>query len=97
MSKNKVIKSVSFNQKNADDELILKHVKRRNFTAYVKKLILEDININQKVETKATMIEVNKPVEKDNIRKLTVAEKLELKKKEIKKRAISRPFIPQKD
>lgn len=43
MSKNKVIKSVALNITVANDQLILKHVKRRNFSGYVKKLILEDI------------------------------------------------------
>ncbi|MFY0744767.1 hypothetical protein AB1K09_20070 [Solibacillus silvestris] len=43
MSKNKFPKSVSFNLKNAQDQAILKHVKKRNFSGYVKKLILEDM------------------------------------------------------
>lgn len=46
MSKNKFPKSVSFNLKNATDQAILKHVKKRNFSGYVKKLILEDMRIN---------------------------------------------------
>jgi hypothetical protein len=43
MSKNKVIKSVGFNVTNPDDAEILKAIKRRNFSRYVKKLLLEDI------------------------------------------------------
>ncbi|WP_191556625.1 hypothetical protein [Metabacillus idriensis] len=43
MGKTKFPKSVSFNTKNEDDQKILKHVSRRNFSGYVKKLILEDI------------------------------------------------------
>lgn len=43
MSKNKFPKSVSFNIKNANDKRILNHVKRRNFSGYVKKLILADM------------------------------------------------------
>lgn len=46
MSKNKVIKSVGFNITNPDDAEILKAVKRRNFSGYVKKLLLEDIRAN---------------------------------------------------
>lgn len=43
MTKNKFPKSVSFNIKNPDDKRILNHVKRRNFSGYVKKLILADM------------------------------------------------------
>lgn len=46
MTKNKFPKSVSFNLKNAQDQAILKHVKKRNFSGYVKKLILEDMKQN---------------------------------------------------
>lgn len=46
MSKNKFPKSVSFNKNNADDKSILNHVKRRNFSGYVKKLILADMAQN---------------------------------------------------
>lgn len=46
MTKNKFPKSVSFNLKNPTDQAILKHVKKRNFSGYVKKLILEDMRIN---------------------------------------------------
>ena len=37
-------KSVSFNKKNPTDQAILKHVARRNFSGYVKKLILADMS-----------------------------------------------------
>lgn len=40
---NKIIKSVSLNVTNEKDKEILNHVKRRNFSGYVKKLILADI------------------------------------------------------
>ena len=43
MSENKFPKSVGFNLKNEDDQKILKHIKKRKFSPYVKKLILEDI------------------------------------------------------
>ena len=43
MSKHKFPKSVSFNLKNSVDQAILKHVKKRNFSGYVKKLILADM------------------------------------------------------
>ncbi|MGG2024192.1 hypothetical protein AB1282_25515 [Gottfriedia sp. S16(2024)] len=44
---NKFVKSVSFNITNKDDEIILKAVKRRNFSGYVKKLIMADIQAKQ--------------------------------------------------
>lgn len=43
MSKNKFPRSVSFNLKNAEDVAILKYVKKRNFSGYVKSLILADM------------------------------------------------------
>lgn len=46
MSKNKFPKSVSFNLKNATDQAILNHVKKRNFSGYVKKLIVKDMKEN---------------------------------------------------
>ncbi|MBU8908468.1 hypothetical protein [Desertibacillus haloalkaliphilus] len=47
MSKNRFVKSVSFNKTNEEDQLILKNISRRNFSGYVKKLILEDIKQKQ--------------------------------------------------
>jgi hypothetical protein len=47
MSKNKFPKSVSFNTNNAVDKSILEYVKRRNFSGYVKKLILADMRANE--------------------------------------------------
>ena len=43
MASGKFPKSVSFNLKNASDVAILNHVKKRNFSGYVKKLILADM------------------------------------------------------
>lgn len=40
---NKVIKSVSFNVTNPEEFQMLKAVKRRNFSGYVKKLIAADL------------------------------------------------------
>ena len=57
MASNKFPKSVSFNLKNATDQAILQYVKKRNFSGYVKKLILADmtqkgVNIETKTEIK---------------------------------------------
>lgn len=41
---NKIIKSVSFNKTNSQDQRILKAISRRNFSGYVKKLILADLD-----------------------------------------------------
>ena len=41
--KNRFSKPVAFNNKNESDQKILKYVKKKNFSGYVKKLILEDI------------------------------------------------------
>lgn len=41
---NKVIKSVSFNVTNKEDEIMLKAIKKRNFSGYVKKLIMADLD-----------------------------------------------------
>lgn len=43
MTKNKFPRSVSFNTNNAVDQAILDFVKRRNFSGYVKQLILADM------------------------------------------------------
>ncbi|MDX5474497.1 MAG: hypothetical protein LPK00_03070 [Bacillaceae bacterium] len=50
MSENKKIKSISFNKKNENDKKILNHVARRNFSGYVKKLILADIEKKEQVK-----------------------------------------------
>lgn len=46
MTKNKFPKSVSFNLKNKTDRAILEYVKKRNFSGYVKKLIIADMRNN---------------------------------------------------
>ena len=43
-SKNQTTKSVCLNHNNELDKKILRHVSRRNFSGYVKKLILAEIN-----------------------------------------------------
>ena len=53
MSKHKFPKSVSFNLKNDEDLAILEYVKKRNFSGYVKKLILSDMENNNVVIKKS--------------------------------------------
>jgi hypothetical protein len=76
MSKNKVIKPVAFNITNQLEAKMLEHVKRRNFSGYVKELILRDI---QSRDEKTPQIEpVCKPGEA-----LTPAQRLEQARKNI--------------
>jgi hypothetical protein len=79
MSNNKIIKSVSFNVTNSDDKKMLDHLKRRNFSGYVKKLIMREIDT--KNETKGKTEPKTATVLKEE-QKMTVAERLEQLKKE---------------
>lgn len=71
---NKVIKSVSFNVTNEDDTKMLKHFSRRNFSGYVKKLIMEDMKLREQEKTQ------QEPTERVKTQVLTPAEKLALLK-----------------
>lgn len=77
---NKAIKSVSFNIKVPTDADMLKYVKRRNFSGYVKKLILADMKKNaangNQVEE---VIEAPTPIVKKTE---TAAERLDRMKKQ---------------
>jgi hypothetical protein len=93
--KNRFSKPVAFNSKNAEDQQILKRVKGRNFSGYVKKLILADIkeretlkaqneaikSVSEDKETKTrTEPDSNKTKEPKT---LTAAEKIAKMKKEL--------------
>jgi RecA-family ATPase len=76
---NKLTKSVSFNTTNKEDEIMLKALKRRNFSGYVKKLIMADIQAKQlakeepapsKVEEVQKPTEVNKEVAESTFEQL---------------------------
>lgn len=55
---NKTIKSVSFNKTNADDARILKAVRRRNFSGFVKKALHAYLDVlESNKEDVATIIE----------------------------------------
>lgn len=56
MSSNKIIKSVSFNMKNEEDVAMLKAIKRRNFSGYVKELIWADIEMKNSPEAKSESV-----------------------------------------
>ncbi len=60
MTKNKFPKSVSFNRKNKIDQAILEYVKKRNFSGYVKNLILADMQKNSvKITSKEPTSKIN--------------------------------------
>jgi hypothetical protein len=63
----KFAKSVSFNEKNETDLAILKHVARRNFSGYVKKLILDDMKRKEEKKKKEELEKIeNKPPSNNN-------------------------------
>lgn len=53
MRKNNVIKSVSFSETNPDDRKMLKYIKRRNFSGYMKKLLMADIEAREQEATQS--------------------------------------------
>lgn len=50
MKSNKVVKSVAFNKRNPNEKQILDAVKRRNFSKYVKELLLDDLKKKGKLK-----------------------------------------------
>jgi hypothetical protein len=86
--KNRFSKPVAFNSKNAEDQQILKRVKGRNFSGYVKKLILADIKERETLKAQNEAFkdvsedEPIKEVVKEN-KPLTAAEKIAKMKKEL--------------
>lgn len=72
MAENKLVKSVSFNITNATDAKILKAIKRRkNFSGYVKKLLLADIEAKERaIEGQVECVVESKPTPSDRLAKL---------------------------
>lgn len=66
---NRFSKPVAFNKTKDDDIKILKHVSRKNFSGYVKKLILSDMQKGEEV----TPV---KPIKKKEPIKLSVTDRL---------------------
>jgi hypothetical protein len=79
--KNRFSKPVAFNNKNEVDKKILKHVSRRNFSGYVKKLILEDIKAKELAKGVILKDEKEEKTTKFKEQDLTVAERLAQLKK----------------
>ncbi|MFK4417123.1 hypothetical protein ABH961_005712 [Bacillus sp. RC251] len=63
----KFSKPVAFNEKNEKDRLMLQHVKRRNFSGYVKKLIWEAMSLAE-VEKETTEQSEQPKTEKTEIK-----------------------------
>lgn len=57
MSKNKVIKSVSFNVKNEKDQAYLERIQKVNFSGYVKRLIEKDIRQRKVIKTEDKQVQ----------------------------------------
>jgi IS5 family transposase len=85
MSKNRFSKPVAFNKNNPDDQKILKHVARRNFSGYVKKLILADIEAKEQEKAQNKAVEAVKPEPTPAPRQETAAEKMARLREQIKK------------
>lgn len=87
--KNKIIKSVHFNTKNKDDEYMLKAISKRNFSGYIKKLILADLKEKELLKAQSSDfiegVEVAEEAPKKEKQPLTAAEKMALMKERLKK------------
>ncbi|PFX35286.1 hypothetical protein COL32_30725 [Bacillus pseudomycoides] len=105
MEKYKFSKPVAFNKRNEKDKIILNHVKRRNFSGYVKKLILEDIKLKKPEMitnipcTSSDAIIEKSPSKKPELtsNKRSVTERIEQLKQQTKKPLTPlspQPFIP---
>lgn len=103
----KFSKPVAFNEKNERDRLILKHVKRRNFSGYVKKLLWEAMSLEKTVKEHAKQSEQSNVVnvaikEVKNITPTpkpqpTASERIQQLKSQTKKQQTSPsplPFMP---
>lgn len=106
--KNRFSKPVAFNKNNPDDQRILKHVARRNFSGYVKKLILEDIRRREqeKAQNEAkneVKMDIQKAVEEIKTKQepeqkqISAAERLERLKQQAKQTSAPRIFINQQN
>lgn len=87
--KNRFSKPVAFNSNNAEDQTILNHVSRRNFSGYVKKLILADIKGREELKPQNEPFkEVTEQAPKEGVKEvkkvLTAAEKMAQMKEKLK-------------
>jgi len=103
----KFSKPVAFNEKNEKDRLILKHVKRRNFSGYVKKLLWEAMSLekvdkehmeqSEKPNVENVEIKLEKKITPANKPQPTASERIQQLKSQTKKQQTSPsplPFMP---
>lgn len=105
----KFSKPVAFNEKNEKDRLMLQHVKRRNFSGYVKKLIWEAMSLAEVEKERMEQSEQQKTEKKEmKIKKTptpapitkiqpTASERIQQLKSQTKKQQTppsSLPFMP---
>ncbi|PEI49961.1 hypothetical protein [Bacillus toyonensis] len=103
----KFSKPVAFNEKNEKDRLILKHVKRRNFSGYVKKLLWEAMSLDmikkehmeqsEKSNVENVEIKAEKKVTPAPKPQPTASERIQQLKSQTKKQQTSPsplPFMP---
>ncbi|MEH7086702.1 hypothetical protein V7139_28835 [Neobacillus drentensis] len=57
MSKNKVIKSVSFNVTNEEERRYLERIENVNFSGYVKRLIEKDMRQRKVIKSESTPVQ----------------------------------------
>jgi len=103
----KFSKPVAFNEKNERDRLILQHVKRRNFSGYVKKLLweamslekIEKEHVKQSEQPKMESVEIKEEKRMISVPKPqpTASERIQQLKSQTKKQQTSLsplPFMP---
>ncbi|PHC86023.1 hypothetical protein COF42_17060 [Bacillus wiedmannii] len=105
----KFSKPVAFNEKNEKDRLMLQHVKRRNFSGYVKKLIWEAMGLVEvekehtgqseypKIEREENKIEKTTAPAPITKKQPTASERIQQLKSQTKKQQTppsSLPFMP---
>ncbi|MGH0951339.1 hypothetical protein [Bacillus mycoides] len=100
MERSKFSKPVAFNKKNEKDRIMLQHVKRKNFSGYVKKLIWNDISDkHKKMPCEEDRKQVPSPIQQDeqNVtekKKLSAAERIEQIKAQTKRQEPSKSSLP---
>jgi hypothetical protein len=70
----KKVKSISLNDKNAEEKEMIKHLGKKNFSKYVKRLIREDMKKKAAERNEVTPVESVKPLKPKT---LTAKERLE--------------------
>ncbi|HDR7640803.1 hypothetical protein [Bacillus wiedmannii] len=101
----KFSKPVAFNEKNEKDRLMLQHVKRRNFSGYVKKLLWEAMSlekeekeyVEQSEHSKMESFEIKEEKKITPTPKPTASERIQQLKSQTKKQQTSPsslPFMP---